>query len=49
MASLTPARIAGVDKEVGSIAPGKSADLVVLDQDLHVQDVYVDGEKLGVE
>jgi N-acetylglucosamine-6-phosphate deacetylase len=49
MASLTPARIAGVDKDVGSIAPGKSADLVVLDQNLHVQDVYLHGEKLGVE
>jgi N-acetylglucosamine-6-phosphate deacetylase len=46
MASLTPARIAGVDKEYGSIAPGKIADLVVLDRDLHVTAVYLAGEEL---
>src|SRR6185295_2171184 len=31
MASLTPARILGVEKEVGSLEVGKRADLVVLD------------------
>src|SRR5438309_3726696 len=34
MASLTPARIAGCADVTGSIAPGKRADLVVLDKDL---------------
>ena len=43
MASLTPARIAGFDQEIGSIAVGKRADLVVLDADLQVRQVYVDG------
>jgi N-acetylglucosamine-6-phosphate deacetylase len=43
MASLTPARIAGVDKEVGSIAIGKKADLVVTDRDLNIRAVYIDG------
>jgi N-acetylglucosamine-6-phosphate deacetylase len=43
MASLTPARIAGWDHEVGSISPGKRSDLVVLDRDLHVRRVYRDG------
>jgi N-acetylglucosamine-6-phosphate deacetylase len=44
MASLTPARIAGREGEVGSIAPGKRADLVVLDEALRVRRVYVAGE-----
>src|SRR5947209_2005461 len=44
MASLTPARVAGCDAEIGSIAPGKRADLVVLDQDLHVRQVYLAGK-----
>jgi N-acetylglucosamine-6-phosphate deacetylase len=43
MASLTPARIAGVDDRLGSIATGKLADLVVLDADLHVTRVMVGG------
>jgi N-acetylglucosamine-6-phosphate deacetylase len=43
MATLTPARIAGVEGEVGSIAVGKRADLVVLDEALQVRAVYLDG------
>jgi N-acetylglucosamine-6-phosphate deacetylase len=45
MASLTPARIAGVDAEIGSIAVGKRADLVVLDSELCVRDVFIGGER----
>jgi N-acetylglucosamine-6-phosphate deacetylase len=45
MASLTPARIAGWEHEIGSIAPGKRADLVVLDRELEVRQVYLDGER----
>jgi N-acetylglucosamine-6-phosphate deacetylase len=45
MASLTPARIAGQDKERGSIAVGKFADLVVLDRDLRVRMVFIAGER----
>ncbi len=47
MASLTPARIAGVDAEVGSIAVGKKADLVVADCDLNIRAVYIDGQQLN--
>ncbi|HEX5271301.1 MAG TPA: N-acetylglucosamine-6-phosphate deacetylase, partial [Gemmataceae bacterium] len=43
MASLTPARIAGRDDDLGSIAPGKRADLLVLDRELNVRAVYLDG------
>ncbi len=43
MATLTPARIAGVDAEIGSIAVGKRADLVVLDSELRVRQVFIGG------
>jgi N-acetylglucosamine-6-phosphate deacetylase len=46
MASLTPARIAGRDAELGSVAPGKRADLVVLDNGLQVLQVYIGGERV---
>jgi N-acetylglucosamine-6-phosphate deacetylase len=43
MASLTPARILGVEKEVGSLEVGKRADLLVLDEGLNVKQVYLGG------
>ena len=46
MASLTPARILGVEDEVGSLEAGKRADLVVLDAELDVRQVYVGGERI---
>ncbi|MBX9579737.1 MAG: N-acetylglucosamine-6-phosphate deacetylase [Gemmataceae bacterium] len=47
MATLTPARILGVDAEVGSLEVGKRADLVVLDIGLEVRHVYIGGVGLG--
>jgi N-acetylglucosamine-6-phosphate deacetylase len=47
MASLTPARIAGVAAERGSIEVGKLADLVVLDRELNVLQVYVRGRRVA--
>jgi N-acetylglucosamine-6-phosphate deacetylase len=46
MASLTPARIAGWDHEVGSIAAGNRADLLVLDRDLQVRRTFVVGREV---
>jgi len=43
MATLTPARILGIDAEVGSLAVGKRADLLVLDATLNVEQVYIGG------
>ena len=43
MATLTPARIVGWDAEIGSLAPGKRADIVVLSRDLRVERVFKDG------
>ena len=39
-ATLIPARAIGLDQEIGSIAPGRKADLVVLDQQLEIAAVY---------
>jgi N-acetylglucosamine-6-phosphate deacetylase len=46
MATLTPARIAGREGDLGSIEPGKLADLVVLDADLNVEQVYQAGRRI---
>jgi N-acetylglucosamine-6-phosphate deacetylase len=46
MASLTPASIAGVSAELGSIAVGMRADLLVLDRELNVKQVYVGGNQV---
>jgi N-acetylglucosamine-6-phosphate deacetylase len=46
MASLTPARILGIDREVGSLEAGKRADLVVLDAELNVKQVYIGGQRV---
>jgi N-acetylglucosamine-6-phosphate deacetylase len=42
-ASTTPARLLGLDDTVGSLDPGKRADLVVLDHDLRVVAVMAAG------
>ena len=44
MASLTPATIIGVADHKGSLEPGKDADIVILDGDLHVAQTIVGGK-----
>jgi N-acetylglucosamine-6-phosphate deacetylase len=44
MATLTPATIIGLQDEIGSLAAGKRADLLLLDPDLNVTRVFIDGE-----
>jgi N-acetylglucosamine-6-phosphate deacetylase len=46
MASLIPARAAGVDRERGSIEVVKSADLAIFDEKLDVALSVVSGEVL---
>ncbi|GDY31527.1 N-acetylglucosamine-6-phosphate deacetylase [Gandjariella thermophila] len=41
--SATPARVLGLDGEIGTVRPGKRADLVVLDADLAVVGVMARG------
>ena len=44
MVSETPARIIGIDDRKGSLAKGKDADIVVLDNELQVRCVFSGGE-----
>ncbi|HUU14501.1 MAG TPA: amidohydrolase family protein, partial [Terriglobia bacterium] len=43
-ATLNPARILGMEKQKGVIAPGAEADLAILDQNYHVTQTYVRGQ-----
>jgi N-acetylglucosamine-6-phosphate deacetylase len=44
--SLTPARAIGVDADYGSIESGKVANLVLVDDELDIQGIYLRGERL---
>jgi N-acetylglucosamine-6-phosphate deacetylase len=46
MATLTPATIAGWEQAIGSIVVGKKADVVVLNANLEVRQVYVEGKQV---
>jgi N-acetylglucosamine-6-phosphate deacetylase len=43
MASLTPARVLGLDRDVGSLEAGKLANLAVFDRDFNVIAAYIRG------
>lgn len=46
-ATINPARSIGIDKEYGSIQPGKTANLILLDQqDLSIQAILFEGTRL---
>jgi len=44
MASLNPAKVIGMDDEIGSIEPGKIADLVFVDDKFNVHQVMLGGK-----
>ena len=44
--TIAPAKAVRLDEKLGSIAVGKCADLLLLDQDLNLTATYIDGEKL---
>jgi imidazolonepropionase-like amidohydrolase len=56
-ATIIPARMTGMDGRVGSIARGKTADIILVDGDVsrdlgnlrHVQTVFLDGYRLDAE
>jgi N-acetylglucosamine-6-phosphate deacetylase len=48
MASLTPAKILGLERDIGSIAVGKRADFLVLDDALNVGRIFLDGVEARV-
>ena len=45
-ATINPARAAGLFDEVGSIAVGKRADVLVLGADLHPEHIFIGGKEL---
>ena len=47
MATLTPAKILGIDHALGSLVVGKRADLVLLDEQLEVRRVWLNGLPVG--
>jgi N-acetylglucosamine-6-phosphate deacetylase len=46
MASLTPAERVGIANDFGSLEVGKQADMLVLDRNLEVKQVFVGGEEV---
>lgn len=48
MATLNPAKLLGIDHRVGSLKPGKTANLIVIDDMVHIKRVILQGE-LAVE
>ncbi|MEO7692006.1 MAG: amidohydrolase family protein [Sphingomonas sp.] len=54
-ATIVPARMTGMDARTGSIAPGKTADIILVDGDVskditnlrHVETVFLDGYRLN--
>lgn len=44
MASLHSARLLGIDGQLGSLAPGKRANIISLDGDLHLQQIWIQGQ-----
>src|SRR5712691_5623731 len=46
MASLTPATIAGCQDDLGSLAPGKFADIVLFDEELNVKETFIGGRRI---
>ena len=46
-ATMTPARMVGIDQTVGSIEVGKRADLLVLDAGLDLLRVFCEGREVG--
>ncbi len=43
MATITPARMLGIDREVGSLEKGKRANIILVDDDMNVSAVWLDG------
>jgi len=46
MASLNPARTLGLEKRIGTLAPGAQADLVIWDEELRVKETILRGQTI---
>lgn len=47
MASLNPARLLGIDDQVGSIEVGKKANLIIIDDMVNVRKVFLEGDLMA--
>ena len=45
-ATINPARMARLDREVGSLEPGKKANLLIMDDMVRIQSVFLEGESV---
>ncbi|MHC1691476.1 MAG: N-acetylglucosamine-6-phosphate deacetylase [Sphaerochaetaceae bacterium] len=46
LTSLQPAKLIGMQDRIGSIEIGKSADLILFDEDVNIKSVFISGEKI---
>lgn len=46
MLTINPARVVRMDHKVGSLEPGKDADIVILDSNYNVKDTFVKGNQI---
>jgi N-acetylglucosamine-6-phosphate deacetylase len=44
-ATMAPAKVIGMEEKIGSIAPGKYADFLILDENLNLEAVYIGGKR----
>jgi N-acetylglucosamine-6-phosphate deacetylase len=44
MGSYNPAKLIGLDKEIGSVEEGKRADLILVDDDMDIHGIWLNGE-----
>ena len=46
-ATITPAKAIKMDESIGSLDKGKAADFLILDRDLELKAVYIDGKQIA--
>ncbi len=49
MGALNPAKLLGIDAKTGSIASGKVADFLILDDKLNLEQTYIDGQPIKMK
>ena len=47
-ASINPARMARLDREVGSLEPGKKANLLIMDDMVRIRSVFLEGDSVAL-
>ena len=47
MLTLTPAKLLGYDKMIGSLECGKAADIIIFDNDIDIKHIFCKGKRIG--